>query len=486
MEIKIIGREIEQQKLLKAFSSKEAEFIAIYGRRRIGKTFLVRHFFSHQKGIFFQVSGIHHAPLKMQLNEFKKEIERAFYNQKINLRTPDTWLEAFEMLTNAMHLFKKNQKVVLFFDEFPWMATKKSGLLQALDYYWNRFWVDQPNVKLIICGSAASWIIKNILNNKGGLHNRVTLKLNLDAFTLQETKLYLRHLGVGLDYNQILTLYMCIGGIPFYLKSIEKGLSVVQNINQLCFKKNGLLFNEFDELFSSLFEEKGQHETLIKIIASKRNGISRMELEKQVHYKGGTLTNWLKELETAGFISSFIPFGRERGTYYKIIDEYTLFYLNWVHPGAQNRLQKEITTHYWEIVSKTPAWYAWSGYAFEAVCYKHIQNIQKALHIPEGSSATTWRYSAPKKTDESGVQIDLLFDRPDNTITLCEIKHSYGPFVIDKEQAQELIKKKETYKKVTKTTKQIFISMITSSQLKKTMYSEELIASESTLEDLFK
>ena len=486
MKIKIIGRTIEKQKLDKAWNSKEAEFVAVYGRRRVGKTYLIRHFFESQKGLFFQVSGIHHAALKTQISEFTKEIERVFYDNKVKLSTPDTWLKAFEILTNTIQQQRKNKKIVLFFDEFPWMATRKSGLLEALDYYWNRFWVDQPNVKLIICGSAASWIIKNILNNKGGLHNRVTLKINLEPFCLYETKLYLKNLGLILDDYQILNLYMCIGGIPFYLKSLDKGLSVAQNINQLCFKKDGFLANEFQELFSSLFEEKGQHEVLIRLIAAKRNGINRKELEKQVNYKGGTLTGWLKELETAGFIVSFMPLGKERGTYYKVIDEYTLFYLNWVHGDAQNRLQKEITNQYWSLISKTPAWQAWSGYAFEAICYKHIGNIQKALCIPDGSMATTWRYSPPKKTTEWGVQIDLLFDRPDDAVTVCEMKYASNPFLIDKQLAHELTRKAEIYKKVTKTGKQIFISMITASYIKNNMYSDKLMASQATLADLFK
>lgn len=491
MEIKIIGRKKEKQLLQKAFSSKEAEFIAVYGRRRIGKTFLIRHFFTKQKGIFFQVSGIHNADLKVQLKEFKKEIERTFYDAKIELQTPQTWLNAFEILTNAIYTQGKKQKIVLFFDEFPWMATKKSGLLQALDYYWNRFWVDQPNIKLIICGSAASWIIKNILNNRGGLHNRVTERLHLEPFSLYETKLYLKNLSINLNHYHVLTLYMCIGGIPFYLKSIQKGLSVIQNINQLCFQKDGILSDEFKELFKSLFEEKGQHENLIKLIASKRNGINRKELEKKLQYKGGTLTKWLEELETAGFITSFLSFDKKRGTYYKIIDEYVLFYLTWVYPNSQSRLEKEITDHYWEIVSQTQEWKSWSGYAFESICYKHIKNIQKALHIPEGSSATTWKYVADskkiieEKEEEEGAQIDLLFDRPDQTISLCEIKYSNKPFVIDKKQSKELLRKKNIYEKITKTNKQIFFSMITSSYLKKNMYSEEIIASEVTLEDLF-
>ena len=484
---KLIGRKYEQKQLQRAMDSKEAEFIAIYGRRRVGKTFLVRCFFENKKCSFFQTTGIHHAPLSLQLKEFKKEIERAFLKDKggLGLKDPENWMEALGMLTDAIRVFGKHKKVILFFDEFPWMATAKSGLLQALDYYWNRFWVNDPKIKLIICGSAASWIIENILNNKGGLHNRVTLRIHLEPFTLSETKLYLKHKGMHLNLAQILDLYMCIGGIPFYLKFIEKGFSAIQNINQLCFQKKGTLLDEFKNLFSSLFDHAEVHEEIIKVIASKREGVSRAELEAITESKGGRLSMRLKELEEAGFIAAFIPWKKERGTYYKVIDEYTLFYLNWIAPGAKSRISKEITLKYWDSVSQTPGWKAWSGRAFEAVCYKHLSQIRQSLHIPDGATATTWRYT-PKKREGGGAQIDLLFDRPDGIINLCEIKYCKEPYALDKSYSQELLRKIDIYRKVTKTEKQIFISMVTTCRLKKTMYSEELVTSEACLEDLFK
>ncbi len=483
----LVGREYEQKALQRAFDSKEAEMIAIYGRRRVGKTFLVREFFNKKHCLFFQVSGIHKAPSKLQLEEFKKEIERVFYSQQqyTRLQIPRNWMDALGMLTDAITIQGSTQKVILFFDEFPWMATSKSGLLQSLDYYWNRFWVSDPKIKLIICGSAASWIIKNILNNKGGLYNRVTLKIYLEPFSLYETKSYLKQKGIALDNIQILQLYLCIGGVPFYLKQVEKGLSAIQVINKLCFQKKGTLLDEFQNLFSSLFEHGEAHEEIIKFIASHREGMERSQIEAAVKYKGGRLTKRLKELEEAGFIMSFTPWGKERGTYYKVIDEYTLFYLYWIAPGSKSRITKEIDTKYWEIVSQTPAFRTWSGYAFEAVCYKHLNNIRKALAIPEGASATTWRYIPPRKSKESGTQIDLLFDRPDGIVNICEIKYCTTPYIVDKNYAKELQHKVQVYKKITKTQKQIFISMITLYPLKKTMYSEELIISEATLNDLY-
>ncbi len=484
----IVGREYERKKLDKAFDSKKAEFIAVYGRRRVGKTYLIRNFFLQKNCVFFQNTGIQKMHSSQQIAQFTQEIERAFYGKGITLQMQRNWMDVFRLLTHTMENQGEEKKIVLFFDEFPWMATQKGKLLQALEYYWNRFWVNMPNVKLIICGSAASWIIKNILNNKGGLHNRVTMRLPIEPFSLVETKHFLKNEGIQYDNNQALQLYMCIGGIPYYLSMAEKGLSAIQNVNQMCFQKNGSLYDEFKNLFSSLFTQSKMYEELIELIVTKREGMSREEIEAKISYRGGRLSARLEDLEQAGFIISFMPWNRtKRGKYYKVIDEYTLFYLTWIAPKAQNRIGKELNLKYWDEVSQTPAWKSWAGYAFETLCFKHIESIKKALHIPEGAEAISWRYVPIKNKDKisMGAQIDLLFDRNDGIVNLCEIKCTSTPFKIDKEYAQVLINKQEIYQKVTKTQKQIFISMITSSGLAKTMYSEELIASAMTLNDFF-
>jgi AAA+ ATPase superfamily predicted ATPase len=483
---KIIGRDYEKQQLEKFFHSQEAEFLAVYGRRRVGKTFLIRNFFKNKECIFFQVSGILNAGVKTQLLEFKKAIEETFYSKLkgTSLETPKNWMHAFEMLNDAIKTFASSQKVVLFFDEFPWMAIRKKQLIQATDYYWNRHWSGMDNLRLIICGSAASWIIDNVLNNKGGLHNRVTLKLCIEPFNLKETQTYLKSRKINYDPPQILQLYMCIGGIPHYLKSVEAGLSAMQNVNRLCFQKNGLLLNEFNNLFSSLFKSSQMHETIIKFLASKPTGASRDQIEEKLSHKGGRLSGWLKELEHAGFICAFKPWGRERGSFYKVTDEYVLFYLNWIAPEKNDSIQKEINHSYWEQLSQTPSFKSWAGYAFEAICFKHLKEIRKALNIPEGATASTWQYR-PKKDGETGAQIDLLFNRLDGVISLCEIKYSQEIFKMDKEIAQNIRNKIQVYQKITKTNQQIFISMITTFGVNDSMYKEELISSEATLKDLF-
>lgn len=482
----IIGRQYEQQQLQKIFQSDEAEFVAIYGRRRVGKTYLIREFFNKKKCIFFRSSGIHKGSLKKQLEKFKKEIEDTFYKERhgIRLHTFSSWHNAFEALRDAIDLFASKQKVVIFLDEIPWMATQKSGLLEALDYYWNRYWVEDKRVKLIICGSAASWIIDNVLHNTGGLHNRVTLRLPMDPFTLSNTKSYLHYKNIHYNNEQILTLYMCLGGIPFYLNFIEKGLSAILNINNICFSKKGTLYDEFELLFASLFKQHEIHEEIITLIASKREGIARHELESLLAYKGGRLTSRLNELEQAGFIIAFIPWKKERGIYYKVIDEYTLFYLTWIAKRAASRIAKNIDDRYWEVLSAKPAWKAWAGLAFEAICFKHINQIKEALQIPDGSEISSWRYIS--NTEESGGQIDIVFDRPDDIVNLCEIKYCRAPFVLDKKYANHILNREKIYCKVTKTDKQIFHSMVASAGLKKTIYSEEIITSHANLQSLFK
>ncbi|HEU5281969.1 MAG TPA: ATP-binding protein [Gammaproteobacteria bacterium] len=481
----IIGRVQEQKQLKRIFDSSTAEFVAVYGRRRIGKTHLVREFFKQQKCIFFRCAGIHKGRLALQLEKFKHEIETTFYQGRKGSRLSEfkNWHNAFQALNDAINLMAGTKKIIIFMDELPWMATPKSGLLEALDYYWNRHWSENKKIKLIICGSAASWIIENILNNTGGLHNRITHRLRIEAFNLAETKTYLTYKKCRLNNQQITALYLCIGGIPFYLNHIEKNLSAVQNINLLCFNKNGALHHEFGLLFASLFKHHELHEKIILLISKKREGIAREEIEKNISLKGGRLTKRLRELEEAGFIESFTPWGKERGKYYKIIDEFTLFYLTWIEKKSMHRIKNEVNDQLWESLSQTPAWKAWSGYAFEAICFKHLPQIKKALQIPSHSIGYSWRTSATKK--DNGAQIDLVFDRPDNSINLCEIKYNQTPFIIDKKYAKHLQYRETCYLKKTNTSKQIFHSFITAAGLKTTLYSEGIIASTTTLDDLF-
>lgn len=483
---KIVGRLKEQKLLRELVKSKKSEFIAVYGRRRVGKTFLIKNLVDSLSCVFFHVTGLQKGTAKDQLKEFAKQVGKTFY-QSPSIIPQKRWDSAFEDLSEAINGVPKEKTIVLFFDEFPWMATPRSKLLTALELYWNRYWVFDRRIKLIICGSATSWILDNIINNKGGLHNRVTRTIHLKPFSLHETESYLKEHQIRLNHRQILDLYTILGGVPLYWSYVRKGYLAHQCIDELCFQSNGPLVKEFGRLFESLFEDSKPYTDLIRIIAKHRYGIGQSELisTSKLPDGGGTVKK-LHQLEEAGFITSLVPYGhKDRGVYYVIEDEYSLFYLCWIEPNLKSIAKKASNEGFWMAQSNQPAWKIWAGLAFESICYKHIDQIRKALKIDPGSIIGTWRFSPRANGDQEGVQIDLLFDRLDGAITLCEIKCSDNLFAIDKSYSYNLIKKMEVFRKQTRTKKQLFFSMITTMGLKPTMYSEELIANQATLEDLF-
>lgn len=485
----ILGRQEEIELLEGILRSNVAEFLAVYGRRRVGKTYLIRNYFIEKEdAIFFDVTGSQNISMLDQISNFIDRIGEVFYNGA-RLAREKKWQSTFKMLTDIFSNIPKEKKIVLFFDEFPWMVTKKSGLLENLDYFWNQHWSKDNRIKLIICGSSASWIIEKIVNNKGGLHNRITCSILLEPFKLNATKQFLQQHGYDISNKQVVELYMVTGGIPYYLAKFKKGLSVAQNIEQIAFKKNAFLLGEFDNLFSSLFDKADVYINIIKCIAQNKSGIAQEELFSQVKNisRGGETIKKLKALEYAGFIKSFKPFSnKKRGVYYRIIDEFTLFYLRWIEPIKQTLFADGVNSHYWENEMKTQSWTTWTGYAFESICYKHLWQISNGLKINPTSIPNTWRYIPKKGSADRGAQIDLLFDRQDNAITLCEIKYTDKPFTIDKEYVDVLKRKISVFKEQTRTKKQVFISMIAANGLKNNFYAEDLISSVITLEDLFR
>jgi predicted AAA+ superfamily ATPase len=491
---KIIGRIKEQQILKQVCESDKAEFVAIYGRRRVGKTFLIRQYFTGKqspavrKNVFFYATGTNNGPLHDQISNFTQEIGNAFYSGA-QLEVKNNWKDTLHALTQAIQNVKSNKSVILFFDEFPWLVTRNSNLRQALEYFWNHHWSRDKRIKLIICGSSAGWILKNIVNNRGGLYNRVTCTLQLKPFDLMETAEYLAYLKVKLNESQIAHLYMVLGGIPFYLSQIMPGLSASQNIEKLAFASDGFLLKEFPNLYATLFEESQTHIALARIIAKHPYGIGQEEIVKKFpHFSsGGRMVEWLSDLEEAGFIMRLKPFGNKRkGIYYKLIDEYSLFYFRWIEPIKDSLLEPGMRPGYWQNLQNTPSWSSWIGYAFESLCYKHITQISLALGLSSAAIPYTWRYSPIKGGTECGAQIDLLFDREDDTITICEIKHTQNPFIIDKKYAAQLQQKLKVFKQVTKTKKHLSLSMISANGLKKTIYSEELVSMSIDLKALFR
>lgn len=473
---KIIGREEEKFILQRVLDSQEAELIALYGRRRVGKTFLIKNFFSRQ--LFLEFSGTHKAILKNQLTNFSKAMSIAIKGPLP--ASPANWREAFDLVEQYLTPLLKKQKQVIFLDEFPWIQTPRSGFIQAFEYFWNMWASRQRNLIVVICGSAASWMIQNIISNRGGLHNRVTRRINLQPFSLSETKAYLIHRKINPDPYQLLQLYMVMGGIPLYLKEIEKGESAAQIIDRTCFKKSGLLHTEFKLLFHSLFEDAIYHMDVVRALATKPNGLTRAEIIKACSLtSGGGTTRLLDDLSESGFITAYIPFGKTlKDSIYRLTDEYSLFYMKFIENS------KSKGSGAWLRLSEGASWKSWSGLAFECICLKHERQIKKAIGIEDVYTETSpWRYHPQK--GEQGTQIDLLFDRRDNCINICEIKFSLAEFTIDKSYAEILRKKLSVFREKTKTSKALFLTMITTQGVKKNNYYVELVQKEVTMNALF-
>lgn len=473
----IIGR-IEEKKILEqTLKSKEAELIALYGRRRVGKTYLIRNTF--QKSMIFEFSGVHNASLKDQLLNFSNTLAEQL-KSTVPLAVPLNWTEAFIMLKNYAEPLLKKGKCVIFLDEFPWLSSAKSGFLPAFEYFWNSWGTKQNNLILTICGSAASWMIQKIVNNKGGLHNRITKKIRLLPFTLAETGKYLKHLNVNLNNYQVMQIYMTLGGVPQYLKEIKPGQSAVQNIDRICFTKDGALVNEFKNLYHSLFAEADKHIAVVRALAAKPAGLTRKEIIRICGLSsGGRATLLIDELTESGFISAYLPFEKKsRDSIYKLSDEYTRFYLKFMESSRASGAGT------WVKLSTTPSWRSWSGTAFESVCLKHIKEIKIALGISGVyTEESAWRYVPGE--GEPGAQIDLLINRQDFCISICEMKFSTAEFTIDKAYAAELERKLSVFKNKTKTPKTLFIVMITTFGTKDNGYKTGLVQHNIILDDLF-
>lgn len=462
----IIGRKKEQSIFDKILESKEAAFLTVYGRRRIGKTYLINFFFN-SKGLFFHLTGIQDGLLDIQLQNFAVEFSDLFRKGR-EITRPKDWFSAFQMLRKEIEKIPRGTKIILFFDELPWLSTHRSMFLQALEHLWNRYLSGVENLILIVCGSAASWMIDNIINNKGGLQGRVTKEMRLLPFTLRETEEFLQARGIHLDRKHILELYMCLGGVAKYLSYLEKGKSIAQLIGDLCFSYNAPLIAEFHKLYRSLFHNYEEHEKIVSALAQFRSGLSYQELVAKTKLSaGGTLSRRIEELKQSGFIAEIPLFDRgERDYQYLLVDEYSLFYLTW-NAGVPSLDLQNRGPDYWLKQHNTQAWKSWTGHAFESLCLKHVEGIKAELGLAEVQTrASKWKYTPPKGSKELGAEIDLVIDRADTCINLCEMKFYKEEFLINKEYAEKLRKKKEYFERITNSRKSTFTTLITTHGVK--------------------
>lgn len=473
-ESAIIGRKKELQRLDSIVQSKKSEFLTVYGRRRVGKTYLIREYFNYR--FDFQISGLANADTSQQLFNFDTALGK---QSNLVYESPSgNWLIAFQRLMAHLENIPRAGKKVIFFDELPWFDTPGSDFMMGLEHFWNSWASNRKDVLLIVCGSAASWMINVLINNDGGLHNRITQKMKIEAFTLQEAEEMLLAKDSVLDRYQIVQLYMALGGIPYYLEAVQPNLSAVQNIQQLFFDSSGLLKNEFFNLYRSLFRKYEVYEKVVEALATKTEGLQRAEVIKLSGVaSGGTLSKVLADLEESGFIRAYNSLDQKKQKIlYRLSDFYTAFYFRFIKNG---QYQGENS---WINLIDNPVQRTWQGFAFEQICIDHISQIKKALGISGvQSNHASWKGS----TEEKSAQVDLLIDRRDQVINLCECKFSLDTFSIDKEYAEKLRSKISTFKTVTKTRKAVFLTMITTYGVEKNKYANQLVQNEVTMEDLF-
>ena len=475
MEEILIGREEEKRLLKEAYESKEAQLFIVYGRRRVGKTFLINHTFKDK--FDFKLTGSFDADKEKQLHNFSVELKRHVSKKVVE---PKSWTEAFEQLRDYIENLDDNIKHVVFFDEMPWLDNKKSGFLSAFEYFWNSFGSAQDNLMFIVCGSATAWMVDNIDQNKGGLFNRQNYRIYLEPFTLAETEKFLM-LKKNIVWNRytIALCYMILGGIPFYLNLIDKKLTFDANIDRLFFTKKAILWDEYDHLYNTLFSNSENYIKVVETLASKRMGLSRTEIVEETKLANNNkLTRILRNLEDSGFIRSYPYFGKIRNnTFYQLSDFFTMFYFKFVKGNKTNDVK------FWSNSIDNPARRTWEGLTFEQLCKDHSRQIKKKLGI-SGILTSESAWSVPKTDEHNGAQIDMLIDRRDRVISICEIKFSSEEYTITKDYDEKLRNKIGVFRTVTKTKKALQLVMITTYGVQKNMYSNR-IQSEVILDDLF-
>jgi uncharacterized protein len=474
--MELIARTREVEKLNRLVASSKSEFLAVYGRRRVGKTYLVRAYFENQ--LAFYCTGLARGNTKQQLTNFTVALNNYFGSDHV---VADNWFLTFNLLIRELRKKSSTSKQVLFIDEMPWMDTKRSDFMMGLEYFWNSWASAQPNILLVVCGSAATWMIHNLIRNTGGLYNRVTERIKLEPFSLKETEAYFESKGVVLDRHQIIQLYMVMGGIPHYLDQVKPGKSAMQIIDDICFKDDGLLRNEFQYIFSSLFRHSDKHDVVLRAIYDKGGALTREALtEVGTFTSGGSLTKLLNELTESGFITSFQRIGQGKSrTVYCISDFYTLFYFRFIAPVTAYE------PNMWLNNLDNPAIRAWSGFAFEQICFAHITEIKEALQIG-GVSSTTYSWFDKGNSTKKGSQIDLVIDRRDQVINLFEIKFSINEITITKEYDAQLRHKISSFKEATETKKSVFLTLMTTHGLKRNEYAGSTIQNELTMDALFR
>ncbi|MEE0906663.1 MAG: ATP-binding protein [Muribaculaceae bacterium] len=473
--LNIIGRKEEIRKLKKCYESSMAQLVIVYGRRRVGKTFLVSELF--RNCFTLRLTGAYNQPKEIQLQHFADDLRHVYHP---DLETPTSWKEAFLMLRSFVESLPGDERQLIFIDEIPWMDSPKSDFLPSFEYFWNSFGAQQSNLMLIVCGSATAWMTENFADNPGGLFNRHATRIYLHPFTLCETEEYLKSRHIEWSRYDIVECYMAMGGIPFYLNQLDEELSYSANIDNLFFRQKGGLWDEFRHLYRTLFRNSDLYVKVVEALSSKKMGMTRNEISVAAKIpNNGDLTRVLQNLVDSDFVRQYYFFGNKRkNMVFQLCDNYTLFYFRFIKDnyGRDER--------FWTNTLDSPARRAWAGNAFELVCKSHIQQIKRKLGILGVLSQDSVWFSVPENSNDRGAQIDMIIDRRDRVVNLCEMKYSINPFTIDRDYEMQLRNKIEAFREATHSRSALHLTMITTYGVKRNAHSG-IVQSEVTIDDLF-
>lgn len=472
----IIGRSTEIARLDRCMQEEHAQLIIVYGRRRVGKTYLINEYFDND--FSFKLTGAYKKPKSFQLESFAYALREKTGKQQ---PVPSSWREAFHLLRAHLESLPEDEKKVVFFDEMPWLDTQQSDFLPVFEWFWNDWASTCPNLLFIVCGSATSWMTDHISDNKGGLFNRQSCRIYLEPFTLHETEQFLHSMGITWSRYEIAECYMIMGGIPYYLRLLDAALSYTQNIDNLFFRKKGELWDEFEHLYRTLFTNSDSHIKIVEALSIKRNGLTRGDIIAKTGLPtNGALTKMLHDLESSGFIRVINFYGKKtKDALYQLADYYTAFYFRYI---KDNYGKDE---HYWSNAIDNPARRSWAGLTFEQLCMDHIPQIKQRLGISGVlSEESIWYTQGDEDLGIAGAQIDLLIERRDRVINICEMKFSVNEYVMDKGYDMSLRNKLDSFRRMTGCRKTLQTTMVTTYGVKQGKYSG-FINSQVTLDDLF-
>ena len=475
----MIGRQQERKQLNRLYDSGQAELVAVYGRRRVGKTFLIDETFSGR--FTFRHAGL--SPVETEASGLLQAQLEHFYNSLIvqgmeKSEKPASWLDAFLLLELYLQKRDDGSRQLVFLDELPWLDTPRSGFITAFEGFWNTWACHRKNLMVVVCGSANSWILDKLINNHGGLYGRVTYEIKLSAFTLHECEMFYEKKGINLSRYDITQSYMIFGGIPYYLGYLNPELSLAQNVDKLFFSRNGALRNEYERLFDSVFTKPEAIKAIVSLLNTRNAGFTRREITEKLKISdGGNLTKQMNALLASDFVIKYVPFGfSKREEHYKLVDPFCRFYLYFLQPNTR------INEEFWQQNITTPKVIAWRGYSFENVCFNHIPEIKRALGISGVISSTSvW---SKKGGDEEGTQINLLIERNDNVVNMCECKFVNDDFMVDRNYYRILLSRPEYLREFVSRKTSIQSTLITTFGLKRNEYSGAF-ARVITMDDLF-